>query len=112
MIYAIPLLVSCAISACFCYFSTSVYPSLRSQACRIACVASPFAIAALLLGFHDVLLDPLGEVMPGSPLFVFMGGETGELIIALAVMETAFSLLVTALVSEFSKPRKRGTHES
>ncbi len=112
MIYAIPLLVSCAFSACFCYFSTSVYPSLRSRACRIACVTTPFVIAAMLLGSGEVLLDWLWEVMPGSPLFDFMGGATGELIIALAVVETALSLLVTALVSEFSKSPKRSPLES
>ena len=110
MIYTIPLLVSCIISASFCYFSTGDYPSLRSRACRITCVATPFMIAALMLGFQDGLLDRLGEVMPGSPLFDFMGGETGELIIALAVVETALSLLITALVSEFSKSRKRSPH--
>jgi len=112
LIYAIPLLVSCAISACFCYFSTSVYPSLRGRACRIACVATPILFAAMLLGSGDVILDWLWEVMPGSPLFDFMGGTTGELIIALAVVETALSLLVTALVSEFSKSPKHSPHES
>jgi hypothetical protein len=107
MIYAIPLLVSCAISIWFCYWSTGVFATLRNRPCRIACFATPVVLAALLLTFADALLDPLYEAMPAPLLFNWLGGATGEFIIALAILETVFALLVTALVSEFLKVRAR-----
>lgn len=104
MTYAIPLLVSCAISIWFCYWSISVYPGLRSRSCRIACFAIPVSLAAPLLVFSDTILAPLYDAMPLPLFFVWLGGATGEFIITLAIIETLVTLLVVALLGEKSKP--------
>ena len=107
MIIAIPLLVSCAISIWFCYWSTGVFADLRSRPCRIACFATPLTISALFLCFSDAILIPLYLDMPSSVFFAWLGGATGEFIIALAILETVLALLITALVSELLKVRAR-----
>jgi hypothetical protein len=105
MIYAIPLLVSCAVSIWFCYWSTSVFTGLRSRPCRLACFATPIAIAVLLLVFPETLLEPLYLMMPEPLFFSWLGGATGEFVITLAILQTVFALLTAALVNELLKLR-------
>lgn len=105
MILAIPLFVSCAISIWFCYWSSGVFVGLRSRPCRIACFATPLAIAVLFLCFSEAILVPLYQAMPAPLLFNWLGGAAGEFIIAIAIIETVFTLLIMALVSELLKAR-------
>jgi hypothetical protein len=102
MLFAIPLLVSSALSIWFCYWSTGVFAGLRNRPCRIACFATPVALSGLMLTFSGIILDPLYEAMP-SLVFNRLGGTTGEFIIALAILETVFTLLIAALVGEISR---------
>jgi len=105
MIFAIPLLVFCAVSMWFCYWSTDVIPGLRGRPCRVACFATSIAIAVLLLIFPETLLGPLYGLMPEPLFFSWLGGATGELVIAFAMLQTVFALLIAALVSEILKLR-------
>ncbi len=105
MMYAIPLLVSCAVSIWFCYWSTDVLTGFHSRPCRVACFATPITIAVLLLVFPGTLLDPLYRMMPEPLSFSWLGGATGEFVIALAILQTVFALLIVALVNELLKLR-------
>ncbi len=103
MIFAIPLLVSCAVSIWFCYWSTSVFKRLCTRPCRIACFATPFALAIPLLIFSGRSLAPLYDAFAGSDPFDLLGEAMGEFVVALAMVETVFTLLFMVLIDELSK---------
>lgn len=84
-----------------------MFPPLRNRPCRVACFATPLVITALFLVLSGAILSPLYEMMPVPLFFNWLGGGTGEFIIALAILETVFALLMTALVSEVLKARSR-----
>jgi hypothetical protein len=103
MIFAIPLLVSCAVAVWFCYWSTSVFVGLRTRPCRVVCFATPVLLAVPALTFSDAILVPLYESMPSFLFFSWLGEATGEFVVTLAMIETIFTLLIMSLVNELSK---------
>jgi hypothetical protein len=106
MIYAIPMLVSSASAAFFCYLIANSFSTLRNRACRNVCLSCPVLLAASLLAFSGALLNPLYEYLRSLGSLHYSPIESLTIIVASLLV--VITLLVTNLVAQVRILNRRG----
>jgi len=107
MIYIVPVIVACLISAYFCFAVADVLSSLRNRASRSACIAVPVILSAFLIAFPGLILEPLAGFIASMQIEAEFGGSGGALIIAIAIALTVFGLLTASLIGQLRLLRGR-----
>lgn len=87
----------------FCYWIAAFYPAFHARPSRIACIAVPILLSALLVAFPAVVLNPLGDFLTRAPLAGIsrfdVRGESA-IAISIAVILSTFTLLIAALIGQ------------
>ena len=106
MIFAI-LLIPSILASWFCYWFSSVFPSLSNRTSRIICIACPFVSAILLAVIISTTLGDAGTDLqiPARPRWVV--GSLLVTIAAVLVIPTLLLAFATGNLRTYSENRKK-----
>ena len=103
MVFAI-LLIPSLLASWFCYWFSSVFPSLSNRTSKIICIAGPF-VAAILFAVIEISTSDGSD--PDFLIPHYPGVKQGAQFVAIAAV-----LVIPTLLFAFATARPRGDHQS